>query len=206
MLEKPQAEPKSDPRIRRTRQMIQQAMNELMAEKSFVQITVQDITKKAGVNRATFYAHYVDKYDLVNAIIRDHFQTVLNAKLPAQPHLNRQNVALLMEATYSYLENFPGQCSSTHLHHDHRLMVQQVQTQLYNVLLEWIRKASETPGRLSPEVVAMSASWSIFGSILQALWQGGKRDKSRCNTVLDEMMIVIQAIFAEYLPVDDEAV
>jgi len=53
-----------DPRARRTRKLLQQAMNTLMGEKSFTDITIQDITTRAEVNRATFYKHFIDKYDL----------------------------------------------------------------------------------------------------------------------------------------------
>src|SRR5262245_60027600 len=72
---------KNDPRARCTRQMLQQAMMELMKEKQFSEISIQDITSRADVNRATFYAHFYDKYDLVNAIIRSNFQNALDKKL-----------------------------------------------------------------------------------------------------------------------------
>lgn len=39
-----------------------------MREKSFNRISVTAIIKKAGVNRSTFYAHYLDKYDLLDKI------------------------------------------------------------------------------------------------------------------------------------------
>ena len=65
-------ETKDDPRSKRTRRMLQKALNELMTEKKFSEISVQDITAKAEINRATFYAHFDDKYELLNAGI--HFQ------------------------------------------------------------------------------------------------------------------------------------
>src|SRR3984957_7123093 len=43
-----------DPRIRRTRQLLQGALRTLMQSKSFDEIAVQDITEAATVNRATF--------------------------------------------------------------------------------------------------------------------------------------------------------
>ena len=36
-----------------------------MEEKDFEIITVLDITKRANINRGTFYLHYVDKYDML---------------------------------------------------------------------------------------------------------------------------------------------
>ena len=64
-------EEQTDLRIRRTHKFLQEAMIELIAEKSFDAITVGDITERAMINRATFYRHYQDKYDLVAKIFED---------------------------------------------------------------------------------------------------------------------------------------
>jgi AcrR family transcriptional regulator len=56
---------KTDPRVKRTRQMLLEALLELVKEKNFQDITVQDIADKAGINRTTFYLHFMDKYDLI---------------------------------------------------------------------------------------------------------------------------------------------
>lgn len=44
---------------------MEQAMLELMNKLSFDKITVRLICEKAGVNRSTFYAHYIDLYDMI---------------------------------------------------------------------------------------------------------------------------------------------
>jgi AcrR family transcriptional regulator len=41
----------ADPRVRRTRKLLQQALTELLAEKSFHSINVQDVVDRATVNR-----------------------------------------------------------------------------------------------------------------------------------------------------------
>ncbi|KQL46239.1 TetR family transcriptional regulator [Brevibacillus choshinensis] len=55
---------KLDPRVIRTRLMLRDALVELIHEHGYEKITVQDITKRATLNRATFYLHYRDKLDL----------------------------------------------------------------------------------------------------------------------------------------------
>lgn len=54
-----------------TRSLIKEAFTVLMKEKGFQTLTVSDITRKAGINRGTFYLHYVDKYDLLEKLEED---------------------------------------------------------------------------------------------------------------------------------------
>jgi AcrR family transcriptional regulator len=54
-----------DRRVRRTRLLLHQALIELMTERDYTRITVQDIIDRADVGRSTFYAHYRDKDDLL---------------------------------------------------------------------------------------------------------------------------------------------
>ena len=53
-----------DRRVLRTRRSIMQASREIMREKGFDAMTVQDIADRANVNRGTIYLHYMDKYDM----------------------------------------------------------------------------------------------------------------------------------------------
>ena len=64
-------EEQTDLRIRRTHKFLQEAMIELITEKGFDAITVGDIAERAMINRATFYRHYQDKYDLVASIFEE---------------------------------------------------------------------------------------------------------------------------------------
>lgn len=59
-------EKKVDSRVIRTKKALKNALQGLMKEKSFEDITVKDITTQAEVNRGTFYVHYKDKHDLMD--------------------------------------------------------------------------------------------------------------------------------------------
>jgi AcrR family transcriptional regulator len=69
-----------DPRIRRTRQLLQGALRGLMHSRSFEEISVQDIAEAATVNRATFYDHYTDKFALLEALIGGGFHQLLHER------------------------------------------------------------------------------------------------------------------------------
>src|SRR5712671_278675 len=66
-----------DPRVRRTRQLLQQALRKILTEKEFQQISVQDITETATVNRATFYDHYTDRFALLECMVASDFHELL---------------------------------------------------------------------------------------------------------------------------------
>ncbi|NIM93916.1 MAG: TetR family transcriptional regulator [Anaerolineales bacterium] len=58
-------EKRIDPRVKRTRRLLRNALMKLIPEKGYNAITIQDITERATLNRATFYLHYRDKDDLL---------------------------------------------------------------------------------------------------------------------------------------------
>jgi len=64
----------SDPRAQRTRDRLGDALIALIQEKSFDDITVQEVLDRAGVSRSTFYAHYRDKQDLLLSDVDDFAQ------------------------------------------------------------------------------------------------------------------------------------
>jgi len=53
-----------DRRVRKTKKALTDGLAQLMLEKDLRNITVRELADKADVHRATFYAHYVDVYDL----------------------------------------------------------------------------------------------------------------------------------------------
>jgi AcrR family transcriptional regulator len=56
---------KPDRRVQRTEQLLRSALLSLIQEKGFETLSVQDIIDRANVGRATFYAHFDNKEDLL---------------------------------------------------------------------------------------------------------------------------------------------
>ena len=63
----------TDLRVVKTKSNIQASFVQLLLEKDFQDITVQNILDKALINRKTFYSHYADKYQLAEQIANDFF-------------------------------------------------------------------------------------------------------------------------------------
>jgi AcrR family transcriptional regulator len=74
-----------DRRIKRTRQLLLDSLIQLILEKGYEPITVQDIIDRANVGRSTFYAHFQDKEDLLLSgfeNMRDMFESFQNQSSP----------------------------------------------------------------------------------------------------------------------------
>ncbi|GAB2559070.1 TetR/AcrR family transcriptional regulator [Gracilibacillus alcaliphilus] len=67
---------KEDPRVLRTQKMIKNSFYDLSNKKEFVDITIKDITEEAMINRATFYYHFEDKFDLLNKSYLKYFMFI----------------------------------------------------------------------------------------------------------------------------------
>jgi AcrR family transcriptional regulator len=80
-MESAMSSPPTDRRVRRTRELLRNALLALIVEKGYDRITVQDILDRADVGRSTFYAHYRDKEDLLTSGFED-----IRAALAAEKH------------------------------------------------------------------------------------------------------------------------
>lgn len=66
-----------------TRRIILQTLTELMNEKPLSKITVKDIVERCGVNRNTFYYHFRDIPDAVEAMVQEELDEILeNQRTP----------------------------------------------------------------------------------------------------------------------------
>ncbi|RMG83752.1 MAG: TetR/AcrR family transcriptional regulator [Chloroflexi bacterium] len=73
--------PKLDRRVRRTLRMLREALLELILEKGYDNISINDITTRADLSRATFYLHFSDKDDLLLHSLEEMFDDLVNQRL-----------------------------------------------------------------------------------------------------------------------------
>lgn len=92
---------KIDRRIRKSQEAIKKAVVELMIEKNFDQITLQDISDRADVSRRTIYLHYMDKFDLLDKLLEEHIDELRELCDTAGHDAEYMDVGLLW---FEYLE------------------------------------------------------------------------------------------------------
>ncbi len=98
-------EEQTDLRIRRTHKFLQEAMIELIAEQGFDAITVGDIAERAMINRATFYRHYQDKYDLVAKIFEETANHLIENMKPTSKDTGQSKTENLLEVWIQLFEH-----------------------------------------------------------------------------------------------------
>jgi AcrR family transcriptional regulator len=169
----------SDPRVQRTRQLLLEAFMALVQEKRNIHsISIQEIAMRATVNRATFYAHFEDKYALVMDWSREKFQRALVQELPTSSTLQRETLHRLILAVFDYMAETRRYARPSNRQFEPFFDIAK-QQELYALLLRWLKQAlSEVP--LREEVVETTAqviSWAIFGPAAQ--WSRGDQSISK---------------------------
>ncbi|MEI7770149.1 MAG: TetR family transcriptional regulator, partial [Chloroflexales bacterium] len=131
---------RSDPRAVRTRALLLQAFAALLAEKTFTTISVQDVAERATVNRATFYAHFEDKYALLDSFIRERFQQHLAASL-AGASLGYDGLRALTISVFTFFAELRDHKCTQSDKLFNPLLQAVVQQSIHALLLGWIAKA-----------------------------------------------------------------
>lgn len=88
-----------DRRIRRSKKLLGEALIALTLEKSYEEITIQDITARADVGYRTFFRHYADKDELLKDVIATtmlEFRELIGAPKPEMfAHPEAEKIELL---------------------------------------------------------------------------------------------------------------
>jgi AcrR family transcriptional regulator len=150
-----------DPRIRRTRELLQQALDKLLETKEFEKISVHDITELATVNRATFYDHYTDKFALLEAMVGCRFHQLLAQREVQFDGTCGAALKALVLAVSEYLTKMQGPDGKRQVEpHMESAMIAVVR----RILMEGLQKYPPKNG-ISHEMVAATASWAIYGAV-----------------------------------------
>ncbi|NOH01322.1 MAG: TetR family transcriptional regulator [Chloroflexi bacterium] len=155
----PTLEEKLDPRIKRTRSLILDSFGSLLAERNFENISVQDVTDKAQINRATFYAHFQDKYALLDHFIDQTFNAALEKRTLSACTYSLNNLRSLIYVVCEFLVGLHTNCAQIHDQFE-SLVEGQIKRQIFELLSHWLTQAK--PG-ISSEIPATVATWAIYG-------------------------------------------
>jgi AcrR family transcriptional regulator len=151
-----------DPRIRRSRILLQEALARLLKKKTFEEVSIQDVAEEATVNRATFYAHYPDKYALLECMTASRFQELLDERGVTFDGTCNTALRLILLGICDYLETTLETQSDKE-----RAMDPHVESAITGVVRQMILlglKKHPWIGAISEEIVAAMVSWALYGA------------------------------------------
>ncbi len=154
---------KRDRRSQRTRQLVNTAMLELLSEKGYEDITVQDILDRAGIGRSTFYSHYYDKDDVHVSMMEQMIEDMnrrLSERQAGQGILPSLELFQHIRRDHKHIQAVAGSPSGQRLW-------DMLQTTLNRFIEKTLKSTPHAPGQNSIPLPVMSAY--LTGAFLSLL-------------------------------------
>jgi AcrR family transcriptional regulator len=182
---------KLDPRVKRTRTAIQEAFEALMRERGYAAVTVHDITSRAEINRATFYAHYQDKSELFQHVVELHFTAMLEVHAAHHGQFRTHDLQALLRAVCIFMSQvYPDdreQSCEMELH---------VEQQVHQHLKRWFVQAfaEMTPCPNSRIVSRAIAATLVASGVYETAIQWARMPSPPpLDTYISEVMVFLSA-------------
>ncbi|EPY09881.1 DNA-binding transcriptional regulator, AcrR family [Paenibacillus sp. cl6col] len=154
---------KTDPRILRTRKLIMDSFIELSGKKEFKDITVKDITTEAMINRATFYYHFEDIYDLLDKVLSEVLLINLNAIDFGNSVLNEASIIDIFVAITDFQSALSNRCHRGYDETIARIIREQLEIIFYKMLRKQLTMAADE----SLKITALLLSWGLYGASVE---------------------------------------
>lgn len=177
-----------DPRIRRTRYLLQQALEKLLVSKEFENISVQDITEAATLNRATFYDHYPDKFALLECMVARQFHGLLAARGVKFDGTCPSAFRAIVLGVCDYLA---GAACTERQRQMEPHMESAVVAVVRQMILEGMRQ-HPLERAACPEMIAGTVSWAIYGAAKE--W-ARMPERVPSEEIVETVMMLVTPIF-----------
>jgi AcrR family transcriptional regulator len=164
-----------DPRVLRTREFIVIAFKRELQDKGFEALSVQDLVRRAGINRATFYDHFEDKFALASHVIRSELENAFEKSGLKTRRLDADALSLLMQTICAILFALHKHCKPPHVQVDSLVEMQTI-TIVEDLLAVWLRSPPEGWRKFSLSqraTAATAVSWAFYGLALSGVAKAG---------------------------------
>lgn len=150
---------REDPRITRTRGLILNSFEQILLEKGFDALTVQDLTDHAQINRATFYKHFTDKYALLDYAVSARFRMEIEKRMLDGCDYSSENLKALILVVVEFQSEMNGGCAHPNAQFE-SLVEGTIKAQIFGLLTHWLEKSNT---KISTEIPTTVATWAIYG-------------------------------------------
>lgn len=157
-------EENTDLRSIRTRKFIINSFIDLLEKKEFKSITISDITKGAMINRATFYRHFLDKYDLLEKVIKENLMAnVLQELSTINKEFSEEILASLFLSITKFHLSLSNRCKKSY--HDMSVNIEAImKKELEQIILQSLEKKYQDGSNDKLRMLANMLSWMIYAA------------------------------------------
>lgn len=146
-----------DPRAVRTHQLLIDAFQQLIRTKNFEQITVKDITELATVNRATFYAHFLDKFEMLDEILEEQLKEMMSIHFNCHIELDEETIRRMFCSIVDVHLQMESSCRRGY-NSLHTVIEEKIKAMLIDIILPIL------PDDEHRQTKAMMFSWALYGA------------------------------------------
>ena len=163
------AQSSKDLRVQRTYYMLQNAFTELLEEKTYEAITINDLCDRAFIRRTTFYRHFTDKDDYFRFYItqlqeefqKDYTHSTTEISLGAYFLSMCQELFHFMEK-HKRIIQVMAKSEGPSYYQVYSLLISQIQENLFNFIQ---RTKCPTPSNLAPDLLIAYYSSALLGAL-----------------------------------------
>ncbi|WP_145317322.1 TetR/AcrR family transcriptional regulator [Paenibacillus xylanexedens] len=160
-----------DPRFVRTRKLIMDAFMSLVMDKDFKNITIKDITQKATINRATFYYHFFDKYDLMETVLREDILQEVLKDVTSHEALSPKVLNDIFFRLISFQNELASQCKRSY--EAFTVKIETVMKEaMSKAFKELLKQEYPTWSAEKLELHSIMISWSLYGMSIKFVKNG----------------------------------
>jgi len=195
---------KSDRRTHRTRERLQKALMELIAEQGYDAITIQDIVDRAELGRTTFYLHYNSKDELFmschEAIVREFHLGLLHPL--SREELLSPEIPPQMALAYEHLEQGRASLYPIFQGKDSQILLRQIRDRSAREIEDNLRRVFGEAESNVP--LDMLANYLVGAQIaLMQWWLEKKRTLSTSKNLAETLHRLQRAAIRDALQVPD---
>jgi AcrR family transcriptional regulator len=161
-----------------------QAFTDLLTEKRFESILVQDVADRAHIKRVTFYVHCQDKYALLDYAVSHTFGQEIEKRTLNACEYTPENFRNLVLAVCEYLSRMHNDCAQP-LQHFESLVEGTIKKKLFELLSHWLKQSKS---RMPVELPATVTTWAIYGP---AVFYSHHKKGSPLETFVDEALTLV---------------
>lgn len=153
----------TDLRLIRTKKFIVDSFLELLEKKDFNSIRISDITSKAMINRATFYHHFLDKYDLLEKVIKEDLLENVLQEMTNIEDFNEEMLKSLFLSITSFHMSLSERCQKSY--HDMTVNIEAIlKKELEQIIFQALLKKNPDESNEKQRMIAAMLSWMIYAA------------------------------------------